>query len=212
MWVISGIQRDTGRIRQHDDLSYWLSDEEIIYGLGTDARSGRGPWSVTSGIAGIVASRQRTTGLQANFGREVGTLEFRVERMDEWEPIITATWADDEAQSPGNPLAAARADGRGIMLHLEGFDPVRMSMVEHFELTHRIPETDILTAIGNPPIPYYGGLAPTRELVDLINSRIGLILHRDEIDYQVNPASRYGLVDSPGRTCGDDAKQVWDYL
>jgi hypothetical protein len=40
MWIINGIDPDTGRVRQHGDLSYFLPDAEIVSAFGADARSG----------------------------------------------------------------------------------------------------------------------------------------------------------------------------
>ena len=41
-------------------------------------------------------------------------------------------------------------------------------MVEEFEISHRISENEILTMLGNPPEPYFGGLPPTEELLEVI--------------------------------------------
>ena len=192
MWILNGLQAKTGKVIQHRDLSYWMSDEEIVSALDDDARSGSGPWAITPVISDLLEFRQKAE-IQANFDPEIGVLEFCVEREHNWDPIVSATWAEDKAESPRDPLAAARAGGRGTVWHLEGFDPVRQSMVEDFELSHRISEGEILSALGNPPTPYFGGLAPTKTLVGLIVARIGLRPHLGEIDYQVNPSSRYGF-------------------
>jgi len=192
MWVINGVQPSTGWVRQHGDLSYWMSGEEIVSALGPDARSGRGPWPATPEIEGLLSARQRIHRLQANFDPEIGVLEFFIERRDDWESLVAATWADDEAESPGDPLVAASAGGRDIIWNLEGFDLVRRFMVEDFELSHRISEAEILAALGNPPAPYYGGLPPTKTLADLIAARVGLDVHLNEVELQINSSSRYG--------------------
>lgn len=191
MWILNGVQANIGRVRQHSDLSYWVSQEEIVSALGDDARSGHGPWALTPAIANLVKFRRRAE-VQANFDSEIGALAFRVERKDDWDPHFAGMWADDEAASPGDPLAAARAFGRGIVWHLEGFDRVRQFMVEDFELSHRISEDEILAALGNPRAPYHGGMAPTAALVELIAARIGLRPLLD-VEYQVNSSCRYGL-------------------
>jgi hypothetical protein len=190
MWTITGVQSGTRRVRQHGDLSYWMSDDEVILAMGINARLGSGPWAATAVLESLLASR-RGGGLQANLDPGIGALEFFVERRDTWNSLFAATWADDEARSPGHPVATARAEGRDTVWHLEGFDPVRMFMVEDFELSHRICESELFAVLGNPSAPYYGGKAPTKELVDLVNARIGLQLRCDEIDYQVNVSSRY---------------------
>lgn len=199
MWVINGVQPSTGWVRQHRDLSYWMSDEEIVSALGPDARSGGGPWPATREIERILGTRKRIGLLQANFDRKIGTLRFFIERKDDWEPLAAATWAQDEAESPGDPRAAARAGGRDITWHLEGFDLSRKFMVQDFQLSHRISEAEIIAGLGNPPAPYYGGLPPTKELADLIIAKIGLDIHLGEIELQVNSNSRYGgSVHQPG--------------
>jgi hypothetical protein len=194
MWIINGIEPSAGRVRQHEDLSYWMSDEEIASALSTDVRFSSGPWPVTPELVNLLDSRRFLSGLQANFDPDIGILEFVIERKDDWEPLVVTTWADDKAKNPENPVLAARAGGREVIWHLEGFDRVRLFMVEDFELSHRISEDEILTALGSPQAPYYGGLPPTGGLVGLITGRIGLPLYLDEIDYQVNAASRYGHV------------------
>jgi hypothetical protein len=191
MWTITGVEPSTGRVRQHGDLSYWMSSSEIMSLLGVDVSSGGGPWAVTQPLESLLNARRRTA-LQANFDPDIGVLEFLVERRDEWDSFGTATWINDEAEVPGNPKAAARAGGREIVWHLEGFDPRRLFMVEDFELSHRIPDADILAGIADLPDHYYGGLPPSRGLVDLIEARIGLQICLKEIDYQVNACSRYG--------------------
>jgi hypothetical protein len=192
MWIINGVQPSTGWVRQHWDLSYWMSGEEIVSVLGRDASSGRGPWPATPEIEGLIAARRRIHRLQANFDEEIGVLQFFIERKDDWEPLVAATWADDEAEAPGDPLMAARAGRRDIIWNLEGFDLTRGFMVEDFELSHRISEAEILAALGNPPAPYYGGLPPTETLADLIAARIGLDVHVGEVELQINSSSRYG--------------------
>jgi hypothetical protein len=146
---------------------------------------------VTSDLASLLASRQRTTELQANFDPAIGLLEFVAERRDDWESLAVGSWAEDEAQCPGNPKLAARTAGHEVVWHLEGFGLVRPFMVEHFELSHRITEAEILTALGEVPDPYYGGLPPAGALVDLITARIGLPVRFGEVKYQVNSCSRY---------------------
>jgi hypothetical protein len=193
MWVINGIERGTGRIRQHGDLSYWVSDQDVVSVIGADVLAEPGPWLVSSDLESLVGSRQRTqSGFQASFDPQIGTLEFQVARMDGWEPICAGNWADDIANNPDDPAVAASAQGRGIVWHLEGFDRARLFMVEHFELSHRISESEILAALGNPPNPYYGGLPPTTDLMNLVNARIELLLSPDELDYQLNTEARYG--------------------
>ena len=68
----------------------------------------------------------------------------------------------------------------------------RRFMVEEFELSHRISEDEIFTALGNPPEPYFGGLPPTEELLELISARINLDLRIEDVEYQINLNSRYG--------------------
>jgi hypothetical protein len=193
MWIINGVEPSTGRVRQHDDLSYWMSDEEIVSALGADIRSDDGPWAITQAMVSTLEIRRRS-GIQANFDRDIGALEFLAEHREDWETLVSATWFDDEAESPGDPVVAARAHGRDVVWHLEGFDRVRLFMVEDFELSHRISEAEILAALLDPPAPYYDGLPPTAQLVDLVVERIGLRLRLDQIDYQVNMSSRYGIV------------------
>jgi hypothetical protein len=69
-------------------------------------------------------------------------------------------------------------------------------MVEEFELSHRISDREILATLGNPPEPYFGGLPPTQELLELISERLNLDLQTEAVEYQINLSSRYGS-DSP---------------
>jgi hypothetical protein len=195
MWIIEGAEPGSGRVRQHQDLSYFVSDDEVTSALGASARPGPGSWPVTSALELLLASRQGCPGLQANLGPDAGPLEFYAVHRDDWDSLAVASWAQDEARSPGCPKLAARAAGREVVWHLEGFDPARQFMVEDFELSHRISEPEIFAALGNPPHPYHGGLPPTSALADLIIGRIGLPVRRGEVDYQVNSCSRYCLAE-----------------
>jgi hypothetical protein len=194
MWIINGVEPGTGRVRQHGDLSYFASDDEIVSALGVAAGAGGGSWPVTGDLESLLCSRVGCAGLQANFGEVVGRLELVAVRVDGWDSLAAGSWAADAAESPGMPVLAARAGGREVVWHLEGFDPdpVRHFMVEDFELSHRISEAEILAGVGGPPAPYYGGLPPAEPLVDLIRVRLGLPVRAGEVDYQVNACSRYG--------------------
>jgi hypothetical protein len=196
MWIINGVEVATDRIRQHWDLSYWMSDWEISTALNIGAQTGSGLWPANAEIEDVIRARRGISSLRSNIDEKIGALYFVVERRGEWESILTATWSDDEAESPNDPRAAARAHGRDSVWSAEGFDLDRQFMVEEFELSHRISEREILATLGNPPEPYFGGLPPTRELLELISERLNLDLQAEAVEYQINLSSRYGS-DSP---------------
>jgi hypothetical protein len=193
MWIMNGIRPSTGQVRQHSDLSYWMSDREVVSALGLDAQSGDVPVAVTAALVNLLNSRRRVAGgVQANFDRALGVLNFVVEHKMDWEPIIGATWIDDGADPPDAVEISSDALGRGVVWHLEGFDRKRLFMVEHFELSHRISEAEIRAALGISVVMYQGGLPPTPALLNLVDARIGLPLSLNYLDYQVNVGARYG--------------------
>jgi hypothetical protein len=192
MWIINGVEAGTHRVRQHWDLSYWMSDREISTALNIDTQSGNELWLADAEIESFVRARRGISSLRSNLDEKIGALYFVVERRSDWESLLTATWSDDKAESPSDPQAAARAHGRDSVWIAEGFDLDRQFMVEEIELSHRISEHEIMAALGSPAEPYFGGLPPTEELLELISARIGLDLRVEEVEYQINLSSRYG--------------------
>ncbi len=192
MWIINGVEADTGRVRQHWDLSYWMSDWEISTALNIGAQPGNGLWPANAEIESVIRARRGISSLRSNIDEKIGALYFVVEHRGDWEPLLAATWSDDKAESPSDPRAAARAHGRDSVWSAEGFNLDRRFMVEEFELSHRISEDEIFTALGNPPEPYFGGLPPTEGLLELISARINLDLRIEDVEYQINLNSRYG--------------------
>lgn len=193
MWIINGVEAGTNRVRQHWDLSYWMSDREILAALNIGVSSGGGLWPANSEIERTICARRRISGLRSDLDDKIGALDFVVECRGDWESLIPAAWSDDKAESPGDPHAAARANGRDSIWNAEGFSLDREFMVEEFELSHRISQDEILAALGNPPEPYFGGLPPTGRLLELIFDRINLDLQLEDVEYQINWSSRYGL-------------------
>jgi hypothetical protein len=192
MWIINGVEADTGRVRQHEGLSYWMSDREISTALNIGVPPGNGLWPANVEIESVVCARRGISSLRSNLDKKIGALYFVVEHRGDWEPLLAGTWSDDKAESPSDPRAAARVHGRDSFWCAEGFDWDRLFMVEQFELSHRISEHEILTALGSPPEPYFGGLPPTDELLELMSARINLDLRIGDVEYQINWSSRYG--------------------
>lgn len=200
MWIINGVDLEAGRVRQHDDLSYWMSDEEILSALSLDANAGLGPWRVTRDLEVIMKGRQygpsrKRGSLRANFGPKVGELGFFAENRIGWRSVVNGSWFEDMQGSPGNPCAAARDRGTAVTWCVEGFDRVSHFMMEQYAISHRIAESEMMDALGNPqgnwPEPYFGG-AFTSEMARLFEARLGLGLDLAGLEYQVNVASRYG--------------------
>jgi hypothetical protein len=48
MWIINGVEADTGRVRQHWDLSYWMSGWEISTALNIGVQPDNGLWPANS--------------------------------------------------------------------------------------------------------------------------------------------------------------------
>ncbi|HEY5394776.1 MAG TPA: hypothetical protein VIL16_05210 [Trebonia sp.] len=192
MWIINGVEAGTRRVRQQSDLSYWMSDWEISTALNIGAQPDDGLWPANAEIESFIRARRGISSLRSNIDEKFGALYFVVEHRGDWESLLAATWSDDKAESPSDPQAAARAHGRDSMWCAEGFDLDRRFMVEEFELSHRISEHEIIAALGNPPEPYFGGLPPTEELLELMSARINLDLRIEDVEYQINLSSRYG--------------------
>ena len=168
-----------------------MSDWEISTALNIGAQPGNGLWPANAEIESVIRARRGISSLRSNIDEKIGALYFVVEHRGDWESLLAATWSDDKAESPRDPRAAARGHGRDSVWSAEGFDLDRRFMVEEFELSHRISEHEILTALGNPLEPYFGGLPPTEELLELISARINLDLRIEDVEYQINLSSRY---------------------
>ena len=192
MWIINGVEADTLRVRQHWDLSYWMPDWEISTALNIGVQPGNGLWPANAEIESVIRARRGISSLRSNIDEKIGALYFVVEQRGDWESLLAATWSDDKAESPSDPRAAARAHGRDYVWCAEGFNLDRRFMVEEFELSHRISEHEILTALGNPPEPYFGGLPPTDELLGSYLQGLTLDLRIEDVEYQINLNSRYG--------------------
>lgn len=144
MWIINGVEVGTRRVRQHWDLSYWMSDVEILTALNIGPEPGNGPWPAHAEIASLIRERRGISSLRSNIDENIGDLCFVVEQRPDWESLQDATWSDDKDESPGDPRAAARAHGRDSVWCAEGFHLDRRFMTQEFEISHRISEHEIL--------------------------------------------------------------------